>query len=87
MWMIHRPWVMNQINSNPIINDYKEINSQNFYSIITSIKVQRNIQSKSLISIQTNLNQDLEIKKKKSMNKKNDMIVFSLIWILKKKNA
>lgn len=69
--MIHQPWVMNRIKSNPIINNYKEINSQNFYSIITSIKVQRNIQSKSLISIQTNLNQDLEIKKKKkSMEKK-----------------
>ena len=62
--MIHRPWVMSQIKSGPIINNFKEINSHNFYPIITSIKVQRNIQSKSLISIQTNLNQDLEIKKK-----------------------
>ena len=59
--MIHRPWVMSQIKSGPIINNFKEINSHNFYSIITSIKVQRNIQSKSLISVQTNLNQDLEI--------------------------
>ena len=59
--MIHRPWVMSQIKSGPIINNFKEINSHNFYPIITSIKVQRNTQSKSLISVQTNLNQDLEI--------------------------
>ena len=64
MWMTYGPWVMGQVKSKPCINNYKQINSKKNYSMITSIKIQREYNLKVLISIKPNSIGDIEIKKK-----------------------